>query len=36
MWRTPVKRMVTWTYGWHLISAASTQRLVDRFRLWSA
>jgi hypothetical protein len=34
--RRCLKRLVTLAYCWGMISAASTQRLVDRFELWSA
>jgi hypothetical protein len=33
---TQIKRLVLWAFGWHLISAALTQAIVDRFQLWSA
>ena len=34
--QTTLKRLITWAYGWHLISARSVQRLINRFKLWRA
>jgi len=34
--RTVSKRAITWAYGWHLISTQRAQRIINRYRLWSA
>lgn len=35
-WPTLVKRLLMWSYGWHLVGPAFTQAVVDRLRLWEA
>lgn len=37
-WIAPrlTKRAVLCAYSWRLVSAASTQSVINRFRLWSA